>query len=292
MQVKLDRKAHFFETNKTAIEISINNELLMRRNTMDIIKDGIVVELYEAYLQKKPIICYSDRDIDINKEDGYDIQNFVVRKKVKQNNESIKGYKIGLTTVETQKLYNTNEPFYGIFTEKNIVYNSELNLSDMFDPKVTEIEVIFFIDEDINQFDDEQEIVSKTRIGIGIEVPDSRYINWFRSTIPLGVVIADSGVAGKVIVGQPKDYSLEELNKLESELFVNDEKIDSGKSAEVLGSPINTMLWLVNKLAERGQSLKKGMIVSSGSMTMPKPIKKGTYKVKFSNFGEMEVVVK
>jgi 2-oxo-3-hexenedioate decarboxylase/2-keto-4-pentenoate hydratase len=49
-------------------------------------------------------------------------------------------------------------------------------------------------------------------------------------------------------------------------MTINDELVGEGLGGDVLGHPIEALAWLANTLAERGQGLKKGMIVMTGSV--------------------------
>lgn len=49
--------------------------------------------------------------------------------------------------------------------------------------------------------------------------------------------------------------------------YKNGELINSASSAEVMGNPINSVVWLANKMLEFGNYLKKGEIILSGSLT-------------------------
>lgn len=248
--------------------------------------------LFEAYKQRRPIKCFTEEDIKLTCEEGYEIQNLVVKKKVEENGELVKGYKLGLTTKETQRMFNTESPFYGTLTNDNILSDGVMNLEDLFEPFVIEMELMFIIDEDLTYTADEREIFKKTRIAPGLEMPDGRYENWTQNK-DLASIFADVGAAGKVVVGKSVKYSsIDELKDIKATLYLDDEKLDEGYGTEVLGNPINPMIWLVNKLAMQGKSLKKGMIVSSGTMIMPKPLIKGKYRAEFSGVGEVTLEVK
>jgi 2-oxo-hept-3-ene-1,7-dioate hydratase len=56
----------------------------------------------------------------------------------------------------------------------------------------------------------------------------------------------------------------------------------------VLGHPRNALAWLANKLGEHGKTLKKGMIVSSGSMVACQFVPPGsTATGKIEGLGEV-----
>jgi 2-keto-4-pentenoate hydratase len=42
-----------------------------------------------------------------------------------------------------------------------------------------------------------------------------------------------------------------------------------GKGSDILGHPLNAVIWLVNDLAKQGKRLKKGDLVSLGSFNPP-----------------------
>ena len=61
-------------------------------------------------------------------------------------------------------------------------------------------------------------LLKKTQVAPGIEVPDSRFDDWFPK-ISLGQVVADSAVAGRIVTGLPLDnVSYEQLEKLPGKL--------------------------------------------------------------------------
>lgn len=76
------------------------------------------------------------------------------------------------------------------------------------------------------------------------------------------------------------------------ELFHNDAKISEGFLSAVLGNPVSSVAWLSQKLAGKNRSLKKGMVISSGTFMSPLPVGEGTYRVKYSDLGEVEVSFK
>src|SRR5699024_11637745 len=72
-------------------------------------------------------------------------------------------------------------------------------------------------------------------------------------------------------------------------LFYNDELIEEGTSKNVLGNPLNSIVWLNEKLHSQGEKLEKGLFISSGTLTSPITLAKGTYKLEFDKLGTMEI---
>ena len=55
----------------------------------------------------------------------------------------------------------------------------------------------------------------------------------------------------------------------------NGELLGSAAGAEVMGSPVNSVTWLANKLLEYGTCLRKGDIVLSGAFLAADPAEAG-----------------
>lgn len=245
--------------------------------------------LYDAYIEKKQITKDQIPAL-LEKEAAYTIQHALTNKKLELANEELAGYKISLTSPETQQLFNSETPLYGALTTSSIVEKT-IGLSSLSSP-LLELELIFIVKEDLSPGDDTDAILAKTSVAPGIEVPDSRFEDWFPK-LSLGQVIADSAVAGKIVIGEPKDnLSYEQLENITGKLVFNGEEIASGTSSEVLEHPVNAVKWLVNELVGHGLSLKKGMSISSGTFILPKPLEKGLYEASYDGIGSVSLEVK
>lgn len=248
----------------------------------------LVDMLYDAYNSKQPI----SKDAfpkNVTQTEAYDIQHRLTDKKAAKNNDKLIGYKISLTSEETQQLFHSTTPLYGALTQSSLSKET-IELDEMLSPLV-EIELMFRANEDISATDDEQSILEKTSIAPGMEIPDSRFTDWFPK-VSLGQVIADSAVAGKIVVGEPIDgLTYDQLNTIHATLKLDEETIAEGSSSEVLGNPIHAIKWLVDELAKTGRTITKGMIISSGTFILPKELKKGTYRVEFEKAGGVSLQV-
>lgn len=227
--------------------------------------------------------------IILNEKDAYQVQHTLAEKKKCHSDESHIGYKISMTSDETQKWFNSDSPVYGILTTDNL-NNGKVEIDTLSEPLV-EVELMFIVDEDISENPDHEEIVEKTSIAPGIEIPDSRFENWFPN-LKLFELIADSAVAGKIVCGEStKSSEIDDWLNIKATLTLDDEEVGKGYSSAVLGHPTNAMIWLAEKLASHGRLLKKGMIVSSGTLVLPLKLVKGTYVATYSQLGKVELKV-
>lgn len=241
--------------------------------------------LYQAYLSNQPLD--KGRLILNSREHAYQVQNEVLALKEKKG-EVHKGYKISLTSQETQKLFNSDSPLYGQMTDVTI--KNELSLSNYNEPLV-EVELIFLIDETVNASDSKEEVMAKCRVAPGLEVPDGRYSDWFPKTT-FYEVIADGAVNGALAMGDAITYTYKQLADVEGVLFLDGEEVKRGHSTEVLGHPVNSVKWLAKELELKGEKLTEGLFVSSGTFVLPEHLEVGTYTAKYKGVGEVTLVVK
>ncbi|WP_246316573.1 2-keto-4-pentenoate hydratase [Planococcus glaciei] len=244
--------------------------------------------LYDAYIGKQPIA----KDLipaSLEKKDAYRIQHALTNKKAAQAKEALAGYKISLTSLETQELFHSDTPLYGALTAPAL--NSGTILLETMSSPLIEIELIFIVKEELSVEDDNQAILEKTAIAPGIEVPDSRFEDWFPK-ISLGQVVADSAVAGKIVAGEPVEgLTYEQLDGIKGSLFFNGDEIAADTSSAVLDHPVHAVQWLIAELAAHGRKLEKGMAVSSGTFILPKKLEKGVYTARFEGIGEVALNV-
>ncbi|WP_078595709.1 2-keto-4-pentenoate hydratase [Evansella clarkii] len=248
-------------------------------------------KLLEAERNIKPVPFLSG-SFKFSEEEAYRFQHELIAKKSLQLNEEVKGYKVSMTSPETQALADTNEPAYGTLLTSNHIEGDFRNiyLPSMNSP-LLEAEIAFVLTEDLPYDATVEEITEKTKAAACMEVPDSRYTDWFPN-FQLMDLICDNGVTGKIVTSSKwKESSAVELEKITVSLKRNGEELGEGISTHVMGNPLNSILWLVKKLAKADKHLKKGMVISSGTLTSPVPLEKGVYEAEFSQLGSVKINV-
>ena len=242
--------------------------------------------IYEAY-KNVAVLEKSIFPTDIDLEEAYRIQHAFTNAK-KENNETLNGYKISMTSPETQALFDAKEPLYGQMTDKQIT--GEVSLSeDMLAPLI-ELELVFVVQEELTADATEEEIIAKTLVAPGLEIPDSRFDDWFPK-MPKEQVCADGAVGGKIAFGAPKAYTYVDLDDINGKLILDGAVLDKGSSATVMGHPVHAVKWLLEKLGKHELTLEPGMFVSSGTFVMPKPLEVGTYTGEFEGIGSVQFKV-
>lgn len=248
----------------------------------------VVDKVYKAYETQEPIE-FIRHDYTIDEKTAYSIQDELVEKLSNLYGAKITGYKVSMTSKETQAIANTDEPAYGTILSTQVKQSGEnIELSSLFAPLI-EPEIMFILTDDLSANADAEEILQKSKICAGLEIPDARYKDWFPN-FSLADLLCDNTATGLITLSEPiAPLSMEEFTNIQMELFHNGEKISEGISSAVLGNPVSAVAWLSEKLAKQNKSLKKDMIISSGTFISPLVAEKGTYQVKYSSVGEVEV---
>lgn len=98
--------------------------------------------------------------------------------------------------------------------------------------------------------------------------------------------------AGAVLGPRLTDWRGADLAASYGAMRVNGETVGDGRGADVMGHPLEPLAWLANNLAERGESLKAGMIVLTGSFAPPFMLKAGdSASVYIEGLGEAALTV-
>lgn len=117
-------------------------------------------------------------------------------------NESLGGYKVSLTSQETQKMFDSDEPLYGAQVASHFVKSGKrLRMKQDLMAPLAEVELVFRVKSDLSSSDSLAELAAKTTVAPGVEVPDSRFAGWFPS-LSKYLVMSDSAIGGYVVYGK------------------------------------------------------------------------------------------
>lgn len=184
------------------------------------------------------------------------------------------GHKIGLTSRAMQLASKMTEPDYGRILD-DALYNdgAKIAAATFIKPRL-EVELAFVLAEDLSGPGKRiYDVLRATEVVLpALEIID------YRTEVPRSIVdtIADNAAFGAIVIGgrpiRPYDVDLRWVGATLSKNGVIEE---SGVSAAVMGHPAAGIAWLVNKLHEVGDGLKKGEIVLGGSFTRPVDIAAG-----------------
>ena len=97
-----------------------------------------------------------------------------------------------------------------------------------------------------------------------------------------------AGTAARCSPSPTRTGATSTIGNLDGSISFDGKVVRTGHSGDVLGHRYNALAWLANKLGEHGKTLKKGMIVSSGSMVACQFVPPGSTAVgKIEGLGEV-----
>lgn len=200
------------------------------------------------------------------------------------------GHKIGLTAPVVQKQLGVDQPDFGLlWHDKEVLNGGEISMSELMQPRA-EAEIAFVLGKDLDQ-----EILSTVDIlnavdyaVASIEIVGSRIKNW---DIKIADTIADNASASHWVIGH-RPVKLQDLDLINCKMkMTNNGKIVSeGMGKACLGSPINALLWLAQKMVAMKQPLKTGDLILSGAVGPMISAKAGdNFNVTIEGLGSVSV---
>ena len=260
-------------------------------------QEELAEALYRAYrrnffgLPNEPLKMSDWDGVGTDDETAYAVQDAVMAKKMGPG----AGYKVSLTSEETQKMFDSDCPLYGAnVAERFVPAPCTLELAHLNEP-LCEVEFCFTAKTDLTADMSEGELLENCLVSGDMEVPDARFAAWF-PTLSKYLVMSDCAVGGYVVYGTPVDgagLTVEQMGRVHAECFHNGEFVKGGDSSEILGNPVNSMKWLVGKLAAQGKAFTKGMHASVGTVFVPPAFTAGAWRVEFDGpFGTLKVTAK
>lgn len=243
-------------------------------------------ELFEAYRSGSTIPIPS-ADCSLPIDLAYDVQEQIMKLKTEEINDPLVGYKLALADESSRKVMNADMPAYGHLTESNVFRpHAVVGISTTNRPFL-EVEIVFKVVEELDYEQSEEEILERVLVGAGLEVPDSRYRNWFPN-LDLFHFVCDSAAACRAVVGDM--YSPEDVPDLMSAVLKQDGSVIAGPYAVVLKeTPTKSLAWLVSALHARDQCLEPGNIVFTGSLIAPIAPEIGNYCAEIGTLAPIEL---
>lgn len=209
-----------------------------------------------------------------------DVESYAVQDEiVRLSGLPARGFKVGSTSAEAQKLLGTTEPgSCPVLAPYYFESPAKITLVPAHMPAL-EGEFAFRLAHDLPPRDTEYN-AAEVRDAIdavagAIEVVGTRLKGGLAGKGRF-LVTADSGANIALVVGAwQTSWRDLDLKAHAVAMHVNGDVKGSGTGARALGDPINVMVWLANQQAERGRGLKAGDVVSTGTCTGLDPVASG-----------------
>ena len=222
---------------------------------------------------------------------AYKVQDAFLKKLIPKQGPVV-GYKIALTSPQILAQTGLRGPCYGPIRKSRVLHHKGSVRADRWTRLGVELEIILIMGSDVPKpkatpydRDSIAKYVGEARAGF--ELIEDRGADYSRLSV--NGLIMDVGWNGGSLIAKPnKNWRSLDLGNLNGTISFDGKEVRAGHSGDVLGHCLNALAWLANKLGEHGKTLKKGMIVSSGSMVACQFVPPGsTATGKIDGLGEV-----
>lgn len=224
----------------------------------------------------------------LDMQQGYRVQLGVLQRLV-AGGERHAGWKVGLTAAAMRAQHHVHEPCFGFLLESgNKPSGHVFRHPELIQPGF-ENEICITLGQTLRgpgiTFEQARRAIRE--IAPALEIVEKR--GNFSADLPL--TMADNAQQKAFVTGSPIPLGDIDLARAMVTVYVDDAVRDRASGAEVMGNPINSIVWLANKLAEFGWAIEAGQRVISGSFTRQYPLD-GPARVKsvFDPVGTVEAV--
>ncbi len=231
----------------------------------------------KSYLNKKPAKVPT-----LTTEEAIKVQDEFVDELSKTLGPVV-GYKAAFTSAQAREHFNVDEPVLGILLKKMLRREGGWIGTDYATRPVYEADLIVRVSDDkINFAQNAIEVLSSIDVIFTfLELPDLVYSEGSKLNGPALIAInagARMGVIGPGIKISSVSHDIyKRLGDMTVKVYNEKaELISAGKGSDLMGNPLNVVLWIRDELRSRGRRLKKGDMLSLGSLTRPMTAKPGS----------------
>jgi 2-keto-4-pentenoate hydratase len=208
--------------------------------------------------------------------------------------EPARGFKVGSTSLEAQRLLGTNEPGSGLLLAPYLYESpARISIEPAHTPAV-EGEFAFKLGRDLPPrtapYASDEVADAVDAVAGAIEVVGTRFSGGLAGK-GRWLVTADCGANIAFVGGRWRhDWRRLDLKTHPVAMTINGALRGTGTGARALGDPMNVLLWLANQQSAAGHGLKSGEIVSTGTCTGLDPVRPGDrVQADFGELGTVEI---
>ncbi len=244
--------------------------------------------LLDAYASGTPVPPLTSTFDGLTISDAYEIQLTQIETLV-AGGRTIQGMKVGLTSAAMQNLLGVRQPDFGHLLDDFFFLEHEpIPLAGRFLQPRIEPEVAFVLKRPLRGpgVTVHEAIAAVDFVLPALEIVDSRIADW---KITIVDTVADNASSGGVVLGsRPTRLGDVDLRLGGCVFRRNGEIVGTGAGGAVLGSPINSLVWLANTVGALGTTLEAGYVVLPGAVTAMVPVAAGdTVSATFTGLGSV-----
>jgi 2-keto-4-pentenoate hydratase len=222
---------------------------------------------------------------------AYKVQDAYLKRLIPKQGKLV-GYKIGLTAPQIWEQTGLRSPAYGPIRKSRVFEHHTRIRAGRWTRLGLELEIILTVGSDVPRpkgkpYDKDSVAPYVSDARAGFELIEDRGADYSKLSA-LSLIMDVGWNGGSLLARKNKNWAKLDLGKLKGSVEFDGRIVGRGDSGDVMGHCYNSLAWLVNKLDEHGKTLRKGMIVSSGSMVACQFLPPGSRAVgRIENLGEV-----
>jgi 2-keto-4-pentenoate hydratase len=231
---------------------------------------------------------------------AYDIQDELVALRAAAWHSGRAGYKIALTTPAMRRFVGYDNSIAGQVLARDVFASpARVSLAD-YGHLGFECELAFLLGTDLPP---EAQAPDRARVAVAIaavapafELVDDRGADYTAfgkdgGATMLSLAVDNAWNCGVVLGPWRHDWAALDLGAVRGAATINGAQAGEGHGRDVLGHPLDAMVWIAQHLHARGRGLKKGEFVITGSLITSKFPQAGD-EIRFSAAGLGEIALR
>lgn len=228
-------------------------------------------------------------------DDAYAVQAELIALKLAQSRRQI-GWKIGLTSRAMQEQLKIDTPDSGVLLDDMLFADGATVPKNHFIQPRVEAEIAFLMARDLSgpHVARDDVIAATAHVAPALEILDTRILRADPATGKARIItdtVSDNAANAGIVLGRQRHLvRAQDLRWVGAIVKRNSVVEETGLGAGVLDDPVTGIVWLVQRLARYGQSLKAGDVVLSGSFVRAIEAPSGSrFEADFGAFGTVSI---
>ncbi|RYF64796.1 MAG: hydratase, partial [Comamonadaceae bacterium] len=202
---------------------------------------------------------------------AYRVQDAYVAQLARQRTTDVCGYKIALTTPAMREMVGYDDSIAGCLLRDRVIASGAQIVAAGYGRLILEFEIAFRIADDLPS-----SAVPWSRVSIfnhvacafpALEIVDDRGADYRTLRQSILTLAADNAWNAGLVLGAPvRGLTPDALEQVEGVAWLDGKEVGRGTGRDVMGHPLDALAWLANHLQTRGRSLRKGDLVTTGSL--------------------------
>lgn len=244
--------------------------------------DSLADELLALHETGSLVAPFSERHSGLTAEAGYRAAARLHASRLARGWKPL-GRKIGFTNRTIWPRYGVYEPMWGAVYDRTVIFaradHASVALAGLAQPRI-EPEICFRLKAAPPVTHDAEALLGAIEwVAHSIEIVQCHHPDW---RLKIADCTANNGLHGRLVVGTPVPVAelpglAAKLPALEVELRKGAAVVDRGTGANVLGSPLEALAFLVETLSRQTDAppLAAGELISTGTLTDAHPVAPG-----------------